>query len=306
MWMVRNDMDKRFSSTILCLTRSCNLSCKYCVVPTIDTNDADESSLVRAIDIISKHSEFVVILGGEPTISPNIDIVIRRLKRNGTAFTMVSNGILLKQPDVRRRLIDAGLESITVSLDSYKTFSTGIIDTISTEFRDVSVNIMYDRRMIGKLLPLVTSLSYKGIWSIITAYIFFDDVREHWYYSRSVSECVLPREYEIVVDREMKLIAGKYDTLKIHNSKEYFEKFTKHAFDMSWHCTEWKVLFVNNDLRIQFCQDLPAKLYTIFDLDERLGDMERAWKMDVSLCRGCYINCYFDAEHLSVEKIRHT
>jgi hypothetical protein len=74
---------------------------------------------------------------------------------------------------------------------------------------------------------------------------------------------------------------------------------------MDWHCDRWKVLFVNNDLRVQFCQDLPASNYTVFDLDEKYDEMKTAWRQAVLTCKGCYINCFFDAEHIEPAKVRH-
>jgi hypothetical protein len=296
---------KRFISSVLCLTRQCNLACTYCLVPTIRTLDASESDLLDALDVIDEYAEFVVILGGEPTISPHLDAVIAKLRYLGTKFTLVSNGITLKDKVFRHHLRDIGLESVTVSYDSYKSFSTEVLPELVLDFSDVSVNIIYDRRMVGNLLPLIERLTCEGVWSIVTAYIHFDDDREHWYFSKPVDGFVIPPEMRSDVQHEMDEIVEHYDRLKVHNSKDYFVGMPAHAFDMAWHCNEWNVLFVNNDLRVQFCQDLPASGYVVSDLDTKMDEMSGAWRRGVGECSGCYVNCYFDAEHLPVERIQH-
>jgi MoaA/NifB/PqqE/SkfB family radical SAM enzyme len=261
--------------------------------------------LTRAIDVIVAKSNFVILLGGEPTISPNIEFVISRLRDLKANFTLVSNGITLRNPRFRQQLYAAGLRSITVSYDSYKTYSASIFRDLFDIFDDVSVNIIYDRKMVGHLYPLIVDLTSRGIWSIVTSYVYFDDDREHWYFSKSIDEFRILDDKKDDVEREMNTIVERYDNLFVHNDKDYFSSLMEHGLDMSWHCNDWKVLFVNNDLHVQFCQDLPESEYTIFDLDDNLPDMQTAWRNAVSECGGCYINCYFDAEHISEHHERH-
>jgi MoaA/NifB/PqqE/SkfB family radical SAM enzyme len=98
--------------------RRCNLSCAYC-------NEYDEVSqpvpleeMHRRIDALgSLGTSIITISGGEPLLHPELDDVIRRIRKVGAMAGMITNGYLLV-PERIKRLNAAGLDHMQISIDN--------------------------------------------------------------------------------------------------------------------------------------------------------------------------------------------
>jgi MoaA/NifB/PqqE/SkfB family radical SAM enzyme len=98
--------------------RRCNLSCTYC-------NEYDKTSapiatdeMLRRLDKLAElGTEIVTFSGGEPTLHPDLDQLIRRVRENGAIVTLITNGYFLT-PDRIRRLNEAGLDYLQISIDN--------------------------------------------------------------------------------------------------------------------------------------------------------------------------------------------
>ena len=98
--------------------RRCNLACTYC-------NEFDDVSkpvpideMYRRIDKLGALGTSVVtISGGEPLMHPELDEVIRRIRRNGMIAGLITNGYLLVAERIQR-LNRAGLEWLQISIDN--------------------------------------------------------------------------------------------------------------------------------------------------------------------------------------------
>jgi MoaA/NifB/PqqE/SkfB family radical SAM enzyme len=101
-------------------TRRCNLACTYC-------NEFDDFSqpvpLVTMLGRIDRLAELgttvITISGGEPLLHPELDEIIRHIRRRGSIATLITNGYLLT-PDRIRRLNRAGLDHLQISIDNVK------------------------------------------------------------------------------------------------------------------------------------------------------------------------------------------
>jgi cyclic pyranopterin phosphate synthase len=103
----------------------CNLRCVYCMpaqgVPWLPGDDLltseEIADVVRAAVEIHEIRRFK-LTGGEPTVRPGIVELVRSLKRIGGVddLSMTTNGTLLG--DLAGPLRDAGLDRVTISIDS--------------------------------------------------------------------------------------------------------------------------------------------------------------------------------------------
>ena len=99
-------------------TRRCNLSCGYC-------NEYDDFSppvptdvMLRRIDLLAGLGTAAVTLsGGEPLLHPEVEAIIRRIRRHGMISGMITNGYLLT-PQKIQSLNAAGLEHLQISIDN--------------------------------------------------------------------------------------------------------------------------------------------------------------------------------------------
>lgn len=98
--------------------RRCNLACTYC-------NEFDDFSkpvpleeMQRRIDHLGRlGTAFIVISGGEPLLHPELDDVIRHIRRRCLLAALITNGYLLTRQRIER-LNRAGLDHLQISIDN--------------------------------------------------------------------------------------------------------------------------------------------------------------------------------------------
>ena len=98
--------------------RFCNLSCDYCneydkVSPPVPLEE-----MYRRIDHLGRLGTAMVgISGGEPLTHPDLDEIIRRIRKTGAIAGMITNGYLLNIERIER-LNRAGLDHMQISIDN--------------------------------------------------------------------------------------------------------------------------------------------------------------------------------------------
>jgi MoaA/NifB/PqqE/SkfB family radical SAM enzyme len=100
--------------------RRCNLACTYCNEYDDFSPPVPLATMLRRIDRLAELGTTVItISGGEPLLHPELDEIIRRIRRRGSIATLITNGYLLT-PDRIRRLNRAGLDHLQISIDNVK------------------------------------------------------------------------------------------------------------------------------------------------------------------------------------------
>ena len=100
--------------------RRCNLDCAYC-------NEYDKVSapvpldamLARIDKLADLGTTIITLSGGEPTLHPDLDAMIRRIRERGAIATLITNGLLLT-PERIDLLNRAGLDYLQISIDNAK------------------------------------------------------------------------------------------------------------------------------------------------------------------------------------------
>ena len=99
-------------------TRRCNLSCTYCNEFDHTSDPVPLDDLERRIDKLANLGTSIVTLsGGEPLLHPEVDAIVRYIRRRGAIATLITNGYLLT-PAMIGRLNAAGLDSMQISIDN--------------------------------------------------------------------------------------------------------------------------------------------------------------------------------------------
>ncbi len=129
--------------------RRCNLSCTYCNEYDDFSKPVPTDEMFRRVDKLGALGTSVVtISGGEPLLHPELDEIIRRIRRNGIIAGMITNGYLLV-PERIQRLNRAGLEWLQISIDNVtpdevSKKSLKVLDKkleLLAEYADFHVNI---------------------------------------------------------------------------------------------------------------------------------------------------------------------
>ncbi len=98
--------------------RRCNLSCTYCNEYDKTSDPVATAAMMRRIDRLAELGTGIITFsGGEPTLHPDLDGLIGRVRERGAIATLITNGYLLT-PDRIRRLNDAGLDYLQISIDN--------------------------------------------------------------------------------------------------------------------------------------------------------------------------------------------
>lgn len=105
---------------------ACNRSCRFCFVEKQDRARfgrppafAEISSGIYAAG--ARGFSSLALLGGEPTLYPELPKLIRVAKRTGYKRVLLfSNGLKLADNDFLRRLADAGLDGVSLNIPSHR------------------------------------------------------------------------------------------------------------------------------------------------------------------------------------------
>ncbi len=98
--------------------RRCNLSCAYC-------NEYDKVSQPVALEVMRERvdrladlgTSVITISGGEPLLHPQLEDIIRHIRRRGMIAGLITNGYLLTAERIHR-LNRAGLDHLQISIDN--------------------------------------------------------------------------------------------------------------------------------------------------------------------------------------------
>jgi MoaA/NifB/PqqE/SkfB family radical SAM enzyme len=98
--------------------RRCNLACEYCNEYDDFSKPVPIETMFRRVDKLAELGTSVItISGGEPLLHPELDEVIRRIRKNGMIAGLITNGYLLVAECIQR-LNKAGLEWLQISIDN--------------------------------------------------------------------------------------------------------------------------------------------------------------------------------------------
>src|SRR6476659_15404 len=129
--------------------RRCNLACEYCNEFDDVSKPVPAETMFQRVDKLGALGTSVItISGGEPLLHPELDEIIRRIRKNGIVAGLITNGYLLVAERIQR-LNRAGLEWLQISIDNVtpdevSKKSLKVLDKklqLLAEYADFHVNI---------------------------------------------------------------------------------------------------------------------------------------------------------------------
>jgi MoaA/NifB/PqqE/SkfB family radical SAM enzyme len=98
--------------------RRCNLACAYCNEFDATSKPVPLETMNQRLDQLARlGTSIVTISGGEPILHPELDDIIRRIRKNGMIAGLITNGYLLTAERIER-LNRAGLDHMQISIDN--------------------------------------------------------------------------------------------------------------------------------------------------------------------------------------------
>src|SRR5882724_6913623 len=98
--------------------RRCNLDCGYCNEYDDVSKPVPLEEMKRRLDLLAEMgTSIITISGGEPLMHPELEEVIRHIRKRGMIAGMITNGFLLSEKRIQS-LSEAGLEHLQISIDN--------------------------------------------------------------------------------------------------------------------------------------------------------------------------------------------
>src|SRR5271154_1313361 len=98
--------------------RRCNLDCGYCNEYDNVSKPVPIEEMKKRLDILADMgTSIITISGGEPLMHPELEEVIRHIRKRGMIAGMITNGFLLSKERIGT-LNEAGLEHLQISIDN--------------------------------------------------------------------------------------------------------------------------------------------------------------------------------------------
>ncbi len=170
------------------LTERCNLRCRHCY-QQVAPEDLDLREIRQGVDNIKNATEgwaasYAVEIspsfhftGGEPVLRTDLFDILDYVRSQGFSISLMSNGTLIK-PEVARRIRDAGVQDVQVSLDgleavhdsirgkgSFKRALTGIENLLAEEV-DANVNLTLSKLNAEQIEGLVNLAKEMGLSAV--------------------------------------------------------------------------------------------------------------------------------------------
>jgi radical SAM protein with 4Fe4S-binding SPASM domain len=102
----------------LVLGYACNRECQHCYARRASNLGFISAEVLRDTEALLSHLSLdrIVLIGGEPTLYPDLPRLISSMSQRASAVSLVSNGLRLASKDFARSLKRAGLSSVDISV----------------------------------------------------------------------------------------------------------------------------------------------------------------------------------------------
>lgn len=259
-------------------TRRCNLSCGYCNEFDGFSTPVPTDEMLRRIDLLAALGTTVITLsGGEPLLHPELEEIVRSIRRHGIIAEVLTNGYLLTTERIKR-LNRAGLDHMQISIDNVlpdevSKKSLKVLDQKLrwlAEFAEFQVNINSvvgaSVKRPGDALTIARRAVELGLSSTVGI------IHDH-----SGQLQPLSADQQKVV-QEIESLSKPLFSAARHNP---WQENLIHGLPNEWHCRAGgRYLYVCENGLVHYCSQqrghpaIPLSQYTREDLERESGTMK--------------------------------
>lgn len=299
-------------------TRKCNLSCSYCKIKNQDyPGELNWLQWVICLKNLNEQIDslcFTVLLGGDITVwGEDLVRFVEGMKKADIPYAFTTNGVLLTETYLKK-LKDAGLDSISLSLDTLKVrkdksenikgqYTMSLLRLLNRlGFEDLHCTITVDTTNLEEVPEMIRYLTSYKTYSEITPMLFGKS--KYYDYTSSYEDLkdrLFTKKDKGRIDKVMKeIVKMKKGGFLIHNTNNYLLNWSKFGIMQNWKCGYPVGLVVDADGSMRLCLQIKGEKVTKhsiknLDFEKFLLD----WYKDYNeLCQGCYWNCAYEPKYL--------
>jgi MoaA/NifB/PqqE/SkfB family radical SAM enzyme len=287
--------------------RRCNLSCTYCNEYDDFSKPVPVETMLHRIELLGKLRTGVITLsGGEPLLHPELDEIIKGIRRHATLAGLITNGYLLTAERIRR-LNEAGLDYLQISIDNVMPDE---VSKKSLKVLDKKLQLLSEHATFH---VNINSVLGGGIRTPEDALIVGKRAMELGFTSTVGIIHDGDGQLRPLADREREVFLEMKKFEKKHFSRlNYFQENIANGKPTNWKCRAGsRYLYICEDGLVHYCSQqrgFPAKPLQEYSV----ADIRREYITAKSCAPLCTISCvhqisYFDffrgEQTLSVEPI---
>ena len=273
--------------------RFCNLSCGYCNEYDKVSEPVPLEEMYRRVDHLGRLGTAMIgISGGEPLTHPQLDDIIRRMRKTGAIAGMITNGYLLNVERIER-LNAAGLDHMQISIDNLEP------DEVSKK----------SLKVLDKKLQMLAEYAefHVNINSVVGG--GFKDPNDALVIGRRALELGFESTIGIIHDGSGQLKPLKEDEAKVYFAMtdrrktnyarfDQFQKAIAEGRPNDWRCRAGsRYLYICEDGLVHYCSQqrgypgVPIAEYTT-------ADVKREFLTAKSCAPNCTIGCVHRISHI--------
>jgi MoaA/NifB/PqqE/SkfB family radical SAM enzyme len=226
--------------------------------------------MLRRIDLLADLGTTIITLsGGEPTLHPDLDAIIRRIRERGSMATLITNGYLLTIDRIKQ-LNRAGLDYLQISIDNLLPDETS---KKSLKVLDRKLQWLSEYAEFG---VTINSVLGAGIRNPNDAFLVGERARELGFTStvgilhdHTGQLRPLESEQQHVYDRLRRLKTSLFSFTHFDSFQENISR----GLPNQWHCRAGgRFLYVCEDGLVHYCSQqrghpgIPLENYTVEDI----------------------------------------
>ncbi len=293
------------------ITRSCNLTCEYCVIPHDKRRREDELSIEQwkqGLDNLEKIGvKMINFMGGEPCVKEGVEELIKYVdSKPNMDYLFSTNGIIAGQ--ILDKLLSFGLHNVVVSVDGIYFDPKELRGCGDNEFKSyhgfrllkklkekgvekLIGNFVVNKQTMERLLDTYKHFAELGLYLNITP--------EQWrkygppeQAPNRLTEEDRPKINELMAKLiEIKIQLDNY----LINSNAYLQNFADLGIKQNYKCVQPRSLGFFEDGNLWYCNGWEGnigqqKKYNILNItNESMEEFLMDWKSDIEgmKCPGC-------------------
>ncbi len=300
-------------------TRKCNFDCYYCATSKDQfKSDISVYQWKNIINQIYNHGcRYVTIYGGEPTLRPDLGILLKYCIDLNMFTHVVTNGVLLNK-DLLEEFASYGYFLLGISIDSFKESNytpkkyrpelINLLQDIKKKYPeniDYSFHIINTKENIKDLIPLIRTIRSK-----LDCRFSIDPVHsskntdEEYHYRGYCPELLLSVD---IMSRLRKVIQNlKRQGIQLMSPNSYYYYMNKwYHNNYSWKCDAGDLYYsIDNDGTVMLCEDVktPIKFSDFIELSHQKR-VKRINQYKFEYC-DCFKPCYWNPTNLVRHPLR--